>query len=144
MTAAIFVDTNVLLYALDAGDRKKQQAAQAWRTELWRSRRGRVSFQILQEFYVKATQKWPASRDDARAEVQDLLAWDPVTIDAKVMENGWRIQDRYRFSFWDALVVSAAKTASCEYLLTEDLQAGQEVDGIMIVNPFLSNPASLP
>lgn len=61
MTAPIFVDTNVLIYALDQADRNKQQAARAWRTELWKSRRGRVSFQVLQEFYVKVTQKWPAA-----------------------------------------------------------------------------------
>ena len=53
---------------------------------------------------------------------------------------GWKIQDRYRFSYWDALIVAAAKMASCRYLLTEDLQAGQKLDGIEVVNPFLRGP----
>lgn len=71
MTAPVFVDTNVLIYALDTGDSKKYQAAGAWRAELWKSRCGRISFQVLQEFYVKVIQKWPAARDDARAEVRE-------------------------------------------------------------------------
>jgi len=141
MTAPVFVDTNVLIYALDEADRKKQQLAQAWRMELWKSRRGRISYQVLQEFYVKVTQKWPTARERARAEVRDLLAWQPVAADATLLERAWKIQDRYRFSFWDALIVAAARVASCRYLLTEDLQADQEIDGILVVNPFAHGPA---
>ena len=62
MTAPVFVDTNVLIYALDAGNLKKQEAARVWRAEVWKTRRGRISFQVLQEFYVKVTQKWPRAR----------------------------------------------------------------------------------
>jgi predicted nucleic acid-binding protein len=143
MTALVFVDTNVLIYAIDRADLKKQQAAREWRDELWQSRRGRISFQVLQEFYAKVTQKWPAGRDDARAEVRDLLAWQPVTVDDSILEKSWKIQDRYRLSFWDALIVGAAKASGCRYLLTEDLQTGQDVDGIVVVNPFLGDPSSL-
>ena len=67
MTAPVFVDTNVLICAVDTADRRKHEAARAWRTELWKSSRGRISFQVLQEFFAKVTQKWPAARDDARA-----------------------------------------------------------------------------
>ena len=144
MTAPVFVDTNVLIYALDKADLRKQQAARAWRAELWTSGRGRVSYQVLQEFYVKVTQKWPGARAQARAEVRDLLAWRPVTVDSLLLEHGWRIQDRYKISFWDALIVAAAKSASCRYLLTEDLQAEQELDAVIVVNPFLRGPAELP
>lgn len=142
MTAPIFVDTNVLIYALDKADMQKQHAAQNWRAELWRSRRGRISYQVLQEFYAKLTKKWPDTRDQARAEVRDLLAWRPVPVDAGIVEQAWKIQDRYQVSFWDSLIVAAAKAASCRYLLTEDLQAGQELSGILVVSPFLSDPAS--
>jgi predicted nucleic acid-binding protein len=143
MTALVFVDTNVLLYALDLADPKKQQAARYWQDELWRSRRGRISFQVLQEFYAKVTQKWPAGREQARAEVRDLLSWQPVTVDAAILERGWKIQDRYHLSFWDALIVGAARSAGCRYLLTEDLQTNQDLDGVLVVNPFLSDPLSL-
>ena len=143
MTARVFVDTNVFLYALDQADRKKQLAARAWRDELWKSRLGRISFQVLQEFYIKATQKWPENRDEARAEVKDLLAWGPVTVDAAILERGWKLQDRFQLSFWDALIVSAAKSIGCRYLLTEDLQTNQDLDGLIVVSPFLADPGSI-
>ena len=143
MTAPVFVDTNVFIYAIDPGDAKKQAAAQAWRTEMWKSRRGRTSFQVLQEFYVKVAQKWPASRSTARMEVRDLLAWRPVAVSGELIQEGWRIQDRFQLSFWDALIVAAAKAASCDYLLTEDLHADQNLDGVVVVNPFRRDPFSI-
>ena len=143
MTAPVFVDTNVLIYALDDADLKKQAAAREWRAELWKRRQGRISFQVLEEFYAKVTRKWPDVRQDARSEVRDLLAWRPLTVDAVMLENAWKIQDRYQISFWDALIVAAAKSASCRYLLTEDFQVGQDLDGLLVVNPFRNDPASL-
>src|ERR1700691_2032667 len=143
MSAPVFVDSNVFLYALDDADRKKQQAARGWRAELWKSRRGRVSFQVLGEFYVNAVRMQPAARDEVRAEVRDLLAWHPVLADGVLLEQGWKIQDRYQFSYWDALIVAAAKVSACHYLLTEDLQSGQKLEGIEVVNPFLQGPESI-
>ena len=137
MTAPVFVDTNVLLYAVDDADPEKQAAARVWRATLWKSRAGRISFQVLQEFYVNVRQKWPSAAEEARAEVRDLLAWQPIAVGAALLEQGWKIQDRYRLSFWDAMIVAAAKASSCRYLLTEDLQPGQTIDGIVVVNPFL-------
>ena len=78
MSAPVFVDTNVLIYALDDSTVKKQEAARLWRAELWRSRRSRISFQVLQEFYVKVMKKVPSVQQEARSEVRDLLAWRPV------------------------------------------------------------------
>lgn len=144
MTAPVFVDTSVLIYAVDEADEEKHAAARIWRAELWRSGRGRVSFQVLQEFYAKVVQKWPGSREQARAEARDLLAWQPVTVDAALLELGWKIQDRFQLSFWDALIVAAAKASSSRYLLTEDLQPGQEFDGVLVVHPFHGQPGALP
>ncbi len=143
MTAPIFVDTNPLLYALDDADKAKQRAAQDWRAALWQSRLGRLSFQVLNEIYANALRLKPSARDEARAEVRDLLAWNPVVLDAAVLELGWRFQDRYQLAFWDSLIVAAAKLSGSAYLLTEDLQAGQMLDGIEVVNPFLVSPADL-
>jgi predicted nucleic acid-binding protein len=139
----VFVDSNVFLYALDEADPGKQQVARDWRAELWKSRRGRVSFQVLGEFYVNAVRKQPTASENARAEVRDLLAWNPVITDAALLEQGWKIQDRYRLSYWDALIVAAAKVSACHYLLTEDLQSGQKLDGVEVVNPFLRGPESI-
>jgi len=143
MTAPVFVDTNVLIYAVDLADPRKQRAAQSWLDELWNSKMGRLSFQVLQEFYVKVSQKGLSTADDARAEIRDLLTWKPVPVTAGLLEQGWKIQDRYRLSFWDSLIVAAAKSASCRFLLTEDLQSGQDFGGLLAINPFLRDPASV-
>ncbi len=133
MSATIFTDTNVFIYAVDAADPTKQAAAQAWRRWLWETNRGRLSFQVLQEF----------ARDEVRSELRDLLTWEPIPADAHLLERAWSIQDRYGLSFWDALIVAAAKTADCRYLLTEDLQPDQEIEGVLVVNPFLREPPLL-
>jgi predicted nucleic acid-binding protein len=143
MTAPVFVDSNIFLYAVDDADPRKQRVARDWRAELWKSRLGRVSFQVLNEFYVNAVRLKRGASDEARAEVRDLLAWNPVVVDAAVIERGWKLQDRYQLAFWDSLIVAAAKTASAGFLLTEDFQDGQTFDGVEVVNPFLRGPASV-
>lgn len=139
MTATIFVDTNVFIYAVDVADPVKHAAAQTWRNWLWETKRGRISFQVLHEFYAKATPKGPPARDDVRRELRDLLTWEPIPADASLLERAWSIQDRYGFSFWDSLIVAAAKAADCR-MLTEDLQTGQVIEGLLVVNPFLREP----
>jgi predicted nucleic acid-binding protein len=129
---------------VDGSDPEKQQTASLWIEELWKSRAGRVSFQVLQEFFFAATKRRPEVVEKIRAEVRHLLVWHPVSIDALLLERAWKIQDRYHFSFWDSLIVAAAKAASCRWLLTEDLQPGQNLDGIIVVNPFLYTPDQLP
>jgi predicted nucleic acid-binding protein len=143
MSAPVFVDSDIFLYAVDDADPRKQRVARDWRAELWKSRLGRISFQVLNEFYVNAVRLKPGASDEARAEVRDLLAWNPVAVDAALIQFGWKLQDRYRLSFWDSLIVAAAKTASCGFLLTEDLQNGQKLDGVEVVNPFLRGPKSV-
>jgi predicted nucleic acid-binding protein len=75
--------------------------------------------------------------------VRALLAWQPLDLDSRVFEESWRIQDRGKIAFWDALIVAAAKVGGCSYVLTEDLQDGQEIAGVRVVNPFRSLPNSL-
>lgn len=140
---AVFVDTNVFLYAIDAADLRKQELAKSWTSALWQSQRGRTSFQVLEEFYAKIVKKWPSAQEQAKAEIRDLLAWQPIKIDGLVLELTWKIEARYKFSFWDSLIIASAKTSSCRYLLTEDLQHNQLVDGIRVVDPFQSDPKSI-
>ena len=141
MTALVFVDTNVLLYAVDNADVAKQRAALGWREALWKSRLGRISYHVLQEFYVNAVAKRQHTRDEARAEIRDLIEWNPIATTPELLEDAWRIQDRYKISFWDAAIVAAAGIASCRYLLTEDLQEGCSMNGVVVVNPFEHPPA---
>jgi hypothetical protein len=82
MTAAVFVDSNVFLYAMDEGDKSRQEAARNWRSAPWTSRLGRLSFQVHGQFYVNAMRLRPSARDEERAEIVDLLAWNPVVADA--------------------------------------------------------------
>ncbi|HEY2117880.1 MAG TPA: PIN domain-containing protein [Candidatus Acidoferrum sp.] len=140
MTALVFVDTNVFLYMVDKADATKHDRARAWRELLWKTRRGRVSFQVLQEFYANVCKKWPREKDAARLEITDLLVWGPVLMDGELLQLGWRLQDRFGFSFWDSLIVAAAKASRCDVLLSEDFQVGQDLDGLEVVNPFLRQP----
>ena len=138
----LFVDSNLLIYARDARHPAKQEQATAWMTALWGSRRGRLSVQVLSEFYVSVTQKLRPGLDPetAQGDVRALFTWQPVAADVRVFERAWDIQQRYRFSFWDALILGAASVEGCRYLLTEDLQDGQEVAGVRVMNPFLTSP----
>ena len=143
MTATVFVDTNVFIYALDQADPEKQAAAHAWRSFLWETNRGRISFQVLQEFYVKAKKISPSAVDAVRREISELATWQPIAISASIIARAWKIEDRFGISFWDALIIAAAITADCSYLLTEDLQTGQKFDGVLVINPFITDPSSL-
>ena len=141
----IFVDTNVFVYARDASETTKQTQAHAWLEHLWRTRTGRLSYQVLQEYYVTVTNKLSPglSPQEARSDVLALCAWKPVEVDRHVMEGAWQIQDRFGFSWWDSLIVSAARIAECRYLLSEDLQPDQALDQVTVVSPFLTAPGDI-
>jgi predicted nucleic acid-binding protein len=145
MSARVFVDTNVLVYSRDASEPQKQEQALAWMTHLWKTQTGRSSFQVLQEFYITVVDKLHPGLDaeSARYDVRALLAWQPMPVDARVVEGAWLIQDRYGLSWWDALIVSAAQIADCRYLLTEDLQYDLELGGVVVINPFRKSPDML-
>lgn len=145
MADKVFVDTNVLVYSRDASEPTKQAQAMAWMTHLWGTQTGRLSFQVLQEFYVTVTEKLKPglNSEEARRDVRSLLAWQPVAMDVRVLEGAWLIQDQNKFSWWDALILSAARVAECRFLLSEDLQGNQELGTLKIINPFRTDPASL-
>jgi len=137
-----FVDTNVLLYHWDTSDQRKQRRAIEWLRRLGDDRAGRVSFQVLAEFYVNATQKLRPAVPAAKAQnhVRTFFAWKPVRIDEEVLDAGWRLQERYKLSWWDGLIVAAAQRAGCRTLLSEDFKAGQQFGDLTVVNPFASAP----
>jgi predicted nucleic acid-binding protein len=146
MDDKVFVDTNVLVYAWDSTEPEKQRQALAWMTHLWKARTGRLSYQVLTEFYITVTRKLDPGMEPERARrnVRLFFPWHPVQIDSRAVETAWQVQDRYRLSWWDALIVSAARSAGCRYLLTENFSSGQEFYEIKVVNPFLSSPGSFP
>lgn len=133
-----FVDTNVLLYAHDASETAKQPVARAILRELWQHRSGAISSQVLQEFYVTATRKLPQplSRTEAREIIDLYSTWPVITIDPSAILAATRIEEAHQVSFWDALILEAARIAGAELLLTEDLGHGQVIEGVRIENPF--------
>jgi predicted nucleic acid-binding protein len=140
MTAACFVDANVLVFACDAGSPLKQQVALSLLGRLWREQSGRTSVQALNEFYTVVTRKLqnPLEPDSAWREVDELLQWSPQPIDASLMAMARQIESRCRLSWWDALIVAAAKAQHCGVLYSEDLQHGATIDGVRICNPFVA------
>lgn len=145
MTATIFVDTNVLLYARDASEPTRQPAAHRWIDRLWEEHAGRLSYQVLHEYYVTVTRKLRPglTPEDARADVRDLLAWRPAHMDTPMLEDAWWLETRFGLSHWDALIVASARAQGCRYLLSEDLQHGQDLDGVVVVSPFRVEPDGL-
>ena len=143
--STVFVDTNVLLYSEDQADASKHRAARDWLRELWQRRCGRVSSQVLHEFYVNATRKLrPAMPSgDARAEVRRYQRWQPWAVDHATVETAWAVESRYGFHYWDALMVAAALQQGCTLLLTEDLQHGMVIDGMTVTSPFVVGPEIL-
>jgi predicted nucleic acid-binding protein len=146
MTGPVFVDTNVLVYDRDRRDAGKHDRARAWMTALWRQRGlGVVSTQVLTEFYWTATRKLrPGVEEDvARRYVRSLSAWEVVSVDQPAISDAWVLQDRFELSFWDSLIVATARIGQCRVLLTEDLQDGQDIEGLLVVNPFTHPPEAL-
>jgi len=145
MIDKIFVDSNVLVYCRDLAVPRKQKAALEWMTHLWKSQRGRISVQVLNEFYVTVTMKLKPgmTKKDAREEIRDLLSWQPLGLDPAVLVLSWDVQDQYSLSFWDSLIVASAELQDCKYILSEDLNHGQELFGTKVVSPFVLSPGDI-
>jgi predicted nucleic acid-binding protein len=133
-----FVDTNVLAYAHDRSETHKQPVAQARLEALWRERTGALSTQVLQELYVVVTRKLarPVPHATARSLVALYAEWPVVPVDVAHVLAASDLEERHSLSFWDALIVEAARRAGNARLLTEDLQHGREIGGVTVENPF--------
>ena len=133
-----FVDTNVLVYAHDASEHARNPLARAVLEGLWSTRTGVISTQVLQEFYVVATSphKLGMSPSDAREVVDLYSAWPVVVLDPILILAASRLQETATISFWDALIVEAARVAGAVRILSEDLAHGQLFEGVRVENPF--------
>ncbi len=142
--STVFVDTNVLLYAQDPRDPAKRGSAERWLVWCWQTQRARISTQVLNEMYVNVRRVAPQlAVEAARALVRRYRLWNPWCVDGATVDIAWQIQDQFSVSYWDALMLAAAREQGCRYLLTEDLQHAQQLDGIQIINPFIVEPAAL-
>ena len=138
MLQAVFVDTNILVYAHDKDAGAKHERANELVTELWEQQSGIVSTQVLQEFYITVTTKLPkpVKPNRARGIVRAYSQWrlETTGIDAILLAS--EVQEKHRISFWDGLIIAAAARSGAERLLTEDLNDGQMIEGVLISNPF--------
>jgi len=139
MSDKIFVDTNVLIYAHDVDAKAKHETAKRVLHGLWSERTGVLSLQVLQEFYVNVTRKIanPLSKESARLVVSTYTTWCIETTPAEIA-SAFRIEDESRIGFWDALILASAVKSGADRILSEDLNAGQTISGVLIQNPFAS------
>lgn len=139
MGAIVFVDTNILVYAHNADAGVKRDRAIGKLRQLWEDDTGRLSVQVLQEFYVNVTRKLATrvARSTAREIVSAYGAWVREPTTAETVLRATDIAELVQISFRDALIVAAAEQVGAEQLLSEDLNDGQEIAGVRIVNPLV-------
>lgn len=144
MSAPVFVDAHVLVTCWDAGRPRRQAAAARWEAALWRSRRGRVSAAVLNELFLTLTGLDPGLPvAEARAQVRDYWRWRPVTASLELVERAWSLQARYALDHRQAQVAAAALIAGCEHLLSDDFRDGQDLFGLVVVDPYAHAPEEL-
>lgn len=131
-----FVDTNILVYANDPADARKQQVARE--TLLEHADSLVLSAQVLSEFYFVVTRRFSPLLpvEDARTIVDELRQAPIVVIDERLVLDAIAISVSAMISYWDGLIVAAARSGGCDVLLTEDLSHGSTIAGVRIENPF--------
>ncbi len=137
MTGRLFVDTNILIYALDPADPVKRRVSADLLRQTIRSRSLTLSPQNLNECYRVLTDRrhlMPAG--DARGYVRTLAPWAIAPLDAATTEKAWEVQDTAKLSWWDSLLIASALRAGCRLFVSEDLHDGLQIEGLRIANPF--------
>lgn len=140
MSAETFFDTNVFVYQLDATDKRKHKVAEALVRSAIADESACISFQVVQECLNTVLRKAAVAMDAAQArQYLDLvlLPLMKVGASAALYQRALDVQERWRFGFYDSLIVAAALSAGCARLLTEDLQHGQRIESLTVENPFL-------
>lgn len=133
MSGKTFLDTNILIYLFSKTEPNKRKAI----VELLEKLDSVVwSTQVIQEFYQVMTSKYDQNPQQVKNTIRQLDHFELAVNDKETILEAIEIQSHYKLSFWDSLVVSAAKKTNCKYLLAEDLTHNQEILGIKIINPF--------
>jgi predicted nucleic acid-binding protein len=134
-----FVDTNILIYSLDLEPSQPEKASIA--REILTGTDIALSVQVLQEFYVQATHARrpdPLPHDIASRLIEKWQRFRVQDNTVSVLHSALRLKERFQISYWDAAILAAAQAARCRQLLSEDLNHGQDYDGVVVVNPFLA------
>ena len=139
MSADVFIDTNVFIYHLDTTDARKHAVAERIVRDGLASGNACISFQVVQECLNTALRKAQVALDldSARSYLDTVLTpLFQVSASPALYHRAFDVRARWRFSFYDSLIVAAALTAGCSRLLSEDLQHGQRIETLTIHNPF--------
>jgi len=137
VAAASFLDTNLLIYAVDRGHPAKRSNAISLIAHHASRRSGVISTQVLQKFYSAATRKLGIAPAAAKNHLQDFQIFPVVQISPLILEQGIDLSVLHQLSFWDGLIIAAAATAHATELLSEDLTHGQSIEGITVRNSFV-------
>ena len=132
----VFLDTNVLVYAQDLDAPHKRERSRQLMTEMAASGRGVISIQVLQEYYVTATRKMGVAPLAAKSVVQSFRMFEVVQLSPDLIEQAIDRSVLSQLSFWDALIVAASAASGCTTIYSDDLNAGQVIGGVKVVNPF--------
>ncbi|AWK13390.1 PIN domain nuclease [Candidatus Fukatsuia symbiotica] len=136
-TIRSFIDTNILIYA-DASDVPvKQRAALALLKQLYQDKSGVLSTQVLQEYCNVAIKKLKLSPQYIRAQLDLYQQFEVVQVTPTIIRAGIDLHQTRSVAFYDALVLASAQIASCRLLLSEDMNTGEHVDAVQIINPFI-------
>lgn len=139
MSGGDFLDSNVFIYLVDADNPAKQRQAEQLITRALASGSGSISFQVVQETLNVLTRKLQTviAQDDARRFLENVLMplWR-IMPSQGLYTRALDLHAAYRYSFYDSLIIAAALTGGCTRLYSEDMQHGQQIEGLTIVNPF--------
>jgi predicted nucleic acid-binding protein len=140
MSDKYFVDTNILIYAHNADAGAKHERARSLVEELWRTRSGVLSTQVLQELAVNLRRKIGQSlgAKATRDIITDYLSWHVFVNNSDSILEALEVAERYQISFWDALVIQAARASGAGVLYSEDLSDGQFYGAVQVINPLRS------
>lgn len=135
-----FVDSNIILYSMDKAEPAKQRVCQELLTSYGSDDRSVcvLSTQVMQETYVAATKKLRAEPDEIETVLRSLQSQEIVTITPQLVFEAIECSRRQQLSLWDALIMTAAASAGCDLIWTEDMNDGQIINGVRIVNPLAS------
>jgi predicted nucleic acid-binding protein len=136
MADRTFIDTNILVYDIDATDPRKQRIAQALLDPAGAGDLV-ISTQVLSEFYVVATRKLGVDGAVAQALVDRLIRLSVVVVDAPLVASAISGSLAWGISYWDALIIRAAEAAGCGRVLSEDLANGAMYGSVKVENPFV-------
>ena len=141
MNELVFVDSNILIYSQDADAGDKRERAIESLKPLWTAGTGRVSVQVLQEFYVNATRKLtnPVSLATAREVIHVYGEWVKAQTSVATVMRASELAELAQLSFWDGLIIASAEQAGATCLYSEDLNPGQTIAGIKIIDPLAAS-----